>query len=70
MVPSAFFNEFAVQLSKPAAEVVEVVDAVLQTYVRERAAGERFIATLRRLGVEPFKTAANAVRHITAREHA
>ncbi|HMS07106.1 MAG TPA: nitrite/sulfite reductase [Burkholderiaceae bacterium] len=53
-----------------AAEVVEVVDAVLQTYVRERQAGERFIATLRRLGVEPFKTAANAVRHITAREHA
>ena len=49
-----------------AAEVPEVIEAVLETYRRERqSAGDRsetFIATLRRVGIEPFKAAANAVR--------
>ncbi len=49
-----------------AAEVPEVVEAVLETYRRERqSSGDRsetFIATLRRIGIEPFKTAANAAR--------
>src|SRR5512140_487460 len=49
-----------------AAEVAEVIEAVLETYRRERqSAGDRsetFIATLRRVGIEPFKAAANAAR--------
>ena len=45
-----------------AAEVPEVIEAVLDTYRRERAAGETFIATLRRVGIDPFKLAANSAR--------
>ena len=49
-----------------AAEVPEVIEAVLDTYRRERRAvdgkSETFIATLRRVGIEPFKAAANAAR--------
>ncbi|HJV52865.1 MAG TPA: nitrite/sulfite reductase [Noviherbaspirillum sp.] len=36
-------------------QVPEVVDRLLQVYVRERIAGERFIDTVRRIGVDPFK---------------
>lgn len=50
-----------------AAEVPLVVEAVLDTYRRERRAGaggrsEAFIDTLRRVGIEPFKAAANGAR--------
>jgi sulfite reductase (NADPH) hemoprotein beta-component len=49
-----------------AAEVTDVVEAVLDTYRQQRhSAGgkaETFIATLRRVGLEPFKAAANAAR--------
>ncbi|MCW5648325.1 MAG: nitrite/sulfite reductase [Ramlibacter sp.] len=49
-----------------AAEVPEVIEAVLDTYreQREVAEGRResFIDTLRRVGLEPFKAAANAAR--------
>jgi len=50
-----------------AAEVPVVIEAVLDTYRRERQAAvdgksETFIATLRRVGIEPFKAAANAAR--------
>jgi sulfite reductase (NADPH) hemoprotein beta-component len=49
-----------------AAEIPEVVEAVLDTYRRERldvdGKAETFIATLRRVGIEPFKAAANAAR--------
>ncbi|MCM2253157.1 MAG: nitrite/sulfite reductase, partial [Ramlibacter sp.] len=49
-----------------AAEVPEVVEAVLDTYRQERQSvdgkTESFIATLRRVGIEPFKAAANAAR--------
>jgi sulfite reductase (NADPH) hemoprotein beta-component len=33
----------------------EVIDRLLQVYVRERFEGERFIETAQRLGVAPFK---------------
>ncbi|MDP3829152.1 MAG: nitrite reductase, partial [Polaromonas sp.] len=49
-----------------AAEVPEVIEAVLDTYRREREAGETFIATLRRVGIDPFKTAANGARFSSA----
>ena len=52
-----------------AGEVPDVIDAVLLTYRQQRQAiesgqkQETFIATLRRIGIEPFKQAANAARH-------
>ncbi|MHB1121419.1 MAG: nitrite/sulfite reductase [Ramlibacter sp.] len=49
-----------------AAEVPEVIEALLETYrqLRRSADGkqETFLATLRRVGLEPFKAAANAAR--------
>ena len=49
----------------------EVIEAVLDTYRRERrpAGGgklETFIDTLRRVGIDPFKAAANGARHPVA----
>ena len=48
-------------------EVPDVIEAVIDTFRAERAAGERFIDTVKRIGLEPFKSAANAVRRSTAR---
>ena len=45
-----------------ASEVPEVIEAVLETYRQQRQAGETFIATLRRVGMEPYKDAAKAAR--------
>ncbi|VTU21415.1 Sulfite reductase [ferredoxin] [Variovorax sp. SRS16] len=45
-----------------AAEVPDVVEAVLNTYRDTRNAGESFIDTLRRVGMDPFKAAANGAR--------
>ena len=47
-------------------EVADAVEAVIETYKAQRRSGERFIDTLRRIGVEPFKAPANAVRRSTA----
>ncbi|MGA8513481.1 MAG: nitrite/sulfite reductase [Burkholderiaceae bacterium] len=58
-----------------AAEVVEVIDAVLTEYKNLRIARdngkpnsphETFIDTLRRVGIEPFKAAANSARFVDA----
>jgi sulfite reductase (NADPH) hemoprotein beta-component len=43
------------------------VEAVIDTYRGQRAANERFIDTVMRIGLDPFKVAANAVRRSTAR---
>jgi len=51
-------------------EVVDAVEAVVETYRGVRVADERFIDTVKRVGLEPFKIAANAVRRSTAREAA
>ena len=60
-----------------AAEVVEVIDAVLTEYKNLRVtkdaaqstgAHETFIDTLRRVGMEPFKAAANSARFVDAHE--
>ncbi|SCK56709.1 sulfite reductase (NADPH) hemoprotein beta-component [Variovorax sp. HW608] len=45
-----------------AAEVPGVIEAVLNTYRDTRESGESFIDALRRVGIEPFKTAANGAR--------
>jgi sulfite reductase (NADPH) hemoprotein beta-component len=46
--------------------VADAVEAVLDTYQSERQEGETFIATLRRVGLDPFKQAANQARHDSA----
>lgn len=52
-------------------EVADAIEAVIETYRRQRSSGsERFIDTVRRLGIDPFKAAANAVRRSTAPTHA
>jgi sulfite reductase (NADPH) hemoprotein beta-component len=48
-----------------ASEVTYVVEALLDTYLAQRQPNEPFTASVRRLGLEPFKLAANAVRHET-----
>ena len=48
-------------------EVPDVVEAVIETYRQQRSSSEeRFIHTVRRVGLEPFKAASNAVRRATA----
>ena len=54
-----------------AGEVVDAIEALLATYREQRsnvgARSERFIDTLRRVGVAPFKAAANRARLSTGR---
>ncbi len=47
-------------------EVADALEAVIETYKAQRTSGERFIDTVRRIGIEPFKAPANAVRRSTA----
>ncbi len=51
-----------------AAEVPDVIEAVLDTYRAQRQTvdgkAETLIATLRRTGIDPFKAAANSARHL------
>jgi sulfite reductase (NADPH) hemoprotein beta-component len=47
-------------------EVADVMEAVIDTYRTHRTAQELFINTVKRIGLEPFKTSANAVRRSTA----
>ena len=47
-------------------EVPDVIESVVQTYRSQRSsAAERFIDTVRRIGIDPFKAPANAVRTLT-----
>ncbi|CAM3361991.1 nitrite/sulfite reductase [Polaromonas hydrogenivorans] len=57
----------AVGPSFSAAEVPDVIEAVLATYRQQREGRETFIATLRRVGAEPFKAAANGARFSASR---
>jgi sulfite reductase (NADPH) hemoprotein beta-component len=47
-------------------EVPDVLEALIETYRRERRHGELFVDTSKRLGVAPFRAAADAVRRSTA----
>jgi sulfite reductase (NADPH) hemoprotein beta-component len=51
-------------------EVPDVIEAVVDTYRERRAANEHFIDTVRRVGLDPFKTSANGARRSTATAHA
>ena len=53
-----------------ASEVPDVIEALLDTYRRERQNGETFIATFKRVGIDTYKAAANQVRHSAAAEFA
>ncbi|HEY2979222.1 MAG TPA: nitrite/sulfite reductase [Burkholderiaceae bacterium] len=46
-------------------EVGDVIEALIDTYRSKRSTEERFIDTVKRVGIDPFKTAANAVRTAT-----
>ncbi len=50
-------------------EIADAVEAVIDTYREQRAPQERFIDTVRRVGVEPFKAPTQAVRRSTATAH-
>ena len=47
-------------------EVPDVVEALIEVYRARRLPGERFIDAARRLGPQPFRSAADAVRRTTA----
>jgi len=47
----------------PADKVTDAVDQLVDVYLRERQAGERFIDTYRRVGLVPFKEAVYAEAH-------
>ena len=47
-------------------EVTDVMEALIDTYRSQRAANELFIDTVKRVGLDPFKASANAVRRSTA----
>lgn len=50
-----------------AEEVADVIEAVIETYRHQRAANELFIDTVKRVGLDAFKSAANAARRATAK---
>ena len=47
----------------PAGKVPDAVEALVEVYMRDREAGERFLDTLRRIGPQPFKEAVYAEAH-------
>jgi sulfite reductase (NADPH) hemoprotein beta-component len=51
-------------------EAADAVEAVIDTYQAQRQGGERFIDTIKRIGLDPFKASTNAVRRSTARHAA
>jgi sulfite reductase (NADPH) hemoprotein beta-component len=51
-----------------AAEVPDVIEAVLEAYRAERVLGETFIDTFKRVGMDAFKPAANGARHTVEAE--
>jgi sulfite reductase (NADPH) hemoprotein beta-component len=50
--------------------VPDVIEALIDTSRAQRTPDERFIDTARRIGVPPFRAAADAMRRSTARAEA
>jgi sulfite reductase (NADPH) hemoprotein beta-component len=48
-------------------EIADAVEAVIETYKRQRTRGERFIDNVARIGTAPYRAATDAVRRSTAR---
>ena len=53
-----------------ASEITDAVEAILDTYRELRQPDEKFIDALHRIGLDPFKAAANGARHPKATEEA
>ena len=47
-------------------ELPDVVEALIDVYLRERKGGEHFVDTAHRVGIAPFRIAADAVRSTTS----
>jgi len=47
-------------------EVADAVEAVIETYRAQRTVSERFVDTVRRISIAPFRLATDAVRRTTA----
>ena len=60
------WSDITVQLKRRADLIPNLIEAVIDTYRHQRAANERFIDTVKRIGIDPFKSAANAQRRTTA----
>ena len=56
--------------SVPKAEVANTLERILQVYIEQRAEGERFLDTFRRIGLEPFRTRAYAPGSREAKQEA
>ncbi|MEP7282002.1 MAG: nitrite/sulfite reductase [Rubrivivax sp.] len=56
----------AIGPSFAADEVPDVIEAVIETFRHQRADGERFVDTVQRIGLPPFRAAADAVRRATS----
>jgi sulfite reductase (NADPH) hemoprotein beta-component len=48
-------------------EVQDAIEAIIETYQAQRQGSEKFVDAVKRLGLEPFKAAANATRRSTAK---
>jgi sulfite reductase (NADPH) hemoprotein beta-component len=55
----------AIGPSFAADEVADAIEALIDTYRDTRSGGERFIDTVRRVGIAPFRAAADSVRQTT-----
>jgi sulfite reductase (NADPH) hemoprotein beta-component len=51
-------------------EIADAVEAVIDTFRRERTPGERFVDSVARLGLAPFRAGVDAVRRSTSRHEA
>ncbi|KAF1053222.1 MAG: Sulfite reductase [ferredoxin] [Stenotrophomonas maltophilia] len=49
-----------------AAQVPGVIQTLVQTYVEQRGQGERFVETVRRVGLEPFKASVYGAAEVSA----
>ena len=56
--------------SVPKTEVANTIERLLQVYLEQRADGERFLDTFRRIGLEPFRTHAYAPGSREAKQEA
>jgi sulfite reductase (NADPH) hemoprotein beta-component len=46
-----------------AADMPDVVERLIDTYIERRHGDERFVDTVRRIGIEPFKERVYATAH-------
>jgi sulfite reductase (NADPH) hemoprotein beta-component len=52
-----------------AAEMPDVIERLIETYLELRHEDERFVDVVRRLGIEPFKERVYGTTHSSSRDH-